>query len=138
MKLNKKKKKKRMGMGMIRPSCVVQMSDCVQASQLQASGTGPSLVKPTDSTGRTAVHRCSAPTLTAQMWDKQIPLFVYTWSLCTYRACLLAFCVRVVFSQSPMTGIVLRGHRIFWTFRGVWQLMALPRCHWGERRNEHF
>ncbi|CAB1420621.1 unnamed protein product [Pleuronectes platessa] len=40
----------------------------------------PSLVKPTDSPGRTAVHRSSALLRAAQMWDKQIPLFVYTWS----------------------------------------------------------
>lgn len=80
----------------------------------------PSLVKPTDSTGRTAVHRSSALPLTAQMWDKQIPLFVYTWSLCMYCACLLAFCVRVVFRWSPMTAIVLHGHR----FLKFWRLAA--------------
>lgn len=70
----------------------------------------PSLVKPTDSTRRTAVHRSSALPLTAQMWDKQIPLFVYTWSLYMCCACLLAFCVCVVFWWSPMTTIVLHGH----------------------------
>lgn len=72
----------------------------------------PSLVKPTDSMRRTAVHRSSALPLTAEMWDRQTPLFVYTWSLCTYCACLLAFCVRVVFWWSPMAAIVLHGHHI--------------------------
>lgn len=87
----------------------------------------PRLVKPTDSTRRTAVHRSSALPLTAQMWDKQIPLFVYTWSLYMCCACLLAFCVRVVFWWSPMTP-----HCSLWSsfleVFCIWQLMALLRC----------
>lgn len=72
----------------------------------------PSLVKPSDSTGRAAVHWFSVLLLTAQMRDKQIPLFIYTWSTCVYHSCLLAFCVRVVFWWSPMTAIVLHGHHL--------------------------
>lgn len=87
----------------------------------------PSLVKPTDSTRRTAVHRSSALPLTAQMWDKQIPLFVYTWSLWLYCACLLAFCVRVVFDGPPWQSLFCMVI-IFWSFC-IWQLMALLRSY---------
>lgn len=83
----------------------------------------PSLVKPTDSTRRTAVHRSLAPPLTAQMWDRQIPLFVYTWSFCMYCAYLLAFRVRVVFHSLPWQPLFCMV-MVFWSFC-IWQLMTL-------------
>lgn len=52
---------------------------------------GPSLVKPTDSAGRAAVHRSSVLLLAAQLWHKQILHCVYTGSLCMWHACLLTF-----------------------------------------------
>lgn len=74
-------------------------------------------MKLTDSTGRAAVHRSSALLIASQMWDTQTERCVYTWSSCMFRACLLAFCVRVVFCLSPMAAIVLHGHHFFFIFK---------------------
>lgn len=108
-------------------------SRCQIACRLPSAGLweGPRLVKPTDGTGRAAVHRSPALLMAAQMWDKQIEHCVWTWSSCTFHAYLLAFCGRVVFRLSPVAAIVLRGHLFFFffTFLSIWQMLALLRYH---------
>lgn len=97
-------------MGRIPPSCVVQMSEYVQASQYRPLGQ----TQPGEGPWQHGENSCAQVLSSAAlMWDKRIPLFVYTWSLCTYCACLLAFCVRVfLLLWSPMTDIVLHGHHL--------------------------
>lgn len=107
-------------MGTIPPTCVVQMSDRAQASQFRPLGRALS----GEAYWQDRENSC-AQVLVAQMWDKHTLLFVYTWLLCMYCACLLAFWVHVVVWWSPMTKTALHGHHFQILVSASW------RSSWG-------
>lgn len=101
--------RKHQRMGMI-ASCAVQMSDCVQASHCRPLGGS----QPGEAHRRHGESSCTQVLGSA---DRSPDVGQTDRALCLnmvlFRACLLAFCVRVVFCLSPMAAIVLHGHHFF-------------------------
>lgn len=115
------------GLGMIPPSCVVQMSDCVQASPVQAFGTGPAWWSLLTAWGE---QLCTGPELCRSQLrcgtNRYRSLFTHGRCVCIVLVYLLS--VYVLFFDGlpwqPLFCMVI----VFWSFC-IWQLMALLRCY---------
>lgn len=98
------------GMGMIPPSCVVQMPDCVQASPVQAFGTVPAWWCLPTAQGE---QLCTGPQLCRSQLrcgtNRYRSLFSHGLYVCVVLVYLLSVYV-LFFWWSPMTSIVPHGH----------------------------
>lgn len=128
-------------MGILPPSCVVQMSDSVQASQYRPLGQAPAWWSLLTARGE---QLCTGPQFCRSQLrcgtNRYRSLFAHGHCVRIMPVYLLSVYV-LFFDGLPWHAIVLHGHH-FLSFI-VWQLMALLRCcgytpQWAFLRVLHF